>query len=158
MVNQSEIITYINEHLKDGNDEIILHLLNEYIHSSHCYSKQNMDGSWLTIQPSFPEEKVNKYLVYYDKEMECHHRANRIVLYFEKTLYEIGLFKFKAFARQYRLSSLREKLDFSKSCNQYCEELVKEFPNNREVIIASLKSFMYGYKKCYENGMIKEKE
>lgn len=92
----SYVVHYINEHINDRNDKYILKWLTNYVHDSHAYRKQNWDGSYLEIQPSFPERKVVEYRYYYDKAFESDGKASRLIIRFDdNTEYDIGLRKFK---------------------------------------------------------------
>lgn len=99
---ETDIVKFINKHLEDNN-KFIIKFLNDYLHSSHTYRKQNWDKTYLEIQPSWPEYTVINYKCYYDPICRGNHKANRIIVYFEhNTEYDISLYKFKKFCKNHK--------------------------------------------------------
>ena len=110
MKNNITITTkFINEHINDSINPTILNWLTLYIHTSHKYTKQNFDKTYLTIQPSFPNNTVKEFHHYTDNAFNYSHKTHRLMLIFDdNTEYDISLYKFKKFCRQY--NSLNNKI------------------------------------------------
>lgn len=97
---QSEIVSFFNDNY-ETNNPIIIEYLNRYIHSSHRETSLKPDYQYVSYQPSWPNETVESYSVYYDNTMAYAHKSGRIVLNFtNQTMTEIGLYKFKRYLRK----------------------------------------------------------
>lgn len=98
----SDIVKFFNNNY-DTNNSIVIEYLNWYIHTSHRICSRKMDGAYICYQPSFPDEVVESYSVYYDDTMKCNHKSGRVVLYFTNgTMEEVGIYKFKSFLRRHK--------------------------------------------------------
>jgi len=101
MTKITKIIQYVNKHLNDNNTQII-EWINNYLHTSYRYSKQNSDKSWLEIQPGYPNKFVLSYKIISNSyDYKCLHKSTRLVLIFtDNTEIDISLYKFKQFVKR----------------------------------------------------------
>lgn len=91
------IVRYINEHIYDNNDPIILYLIKWYLMSSYTYKSDSKE-----FQPAFRHRiNVKSYLAYQDITFGFNHKTTRMkAILSDNTEVEFAFYKFKKYCKR----------------------------------------------------------